>query len=112
MIADNVPRRRSRDRRPPMQDRSDPRRGIKLHRSYKVEEAARIRNVSKRTVRRWIKAGLPAVADRKPILILGEDLLTFLAARKRRSHPCRPEECYCLKCRAPRRPAGGMAAFI
>jgi excisionase family DNA binding protein len=95
-----------------MQDRSGPRRGIKLHRSYKVEDAARLRNVSKRTVRRWIKAGLPAVADRKPILILGEDLLAFLAARKHRSRRCQPEECYCVKCREPRRPAGGMADFI
>ena len=95
-----------------MQDRTGPRHGIKLHRSYKVEDAARIRNVSKRTVRRWIKSGMPAIVDQKPILILGEDLLAFLATRKHRSRRCQPEECYCVKCREPRRPAGGMADFI
>jgi excisionase family DNA binding protein len=93
-------------------DQIGPRRGIKMHRSYKVEEVARLLAVSKRTVRRWIKAGLAAITDQKPILILGEDLLAFLAARKQRSRRCQPEECYCVKCRQPRRPAGGMAELI
>ncbi|MBV9288215.1 MAG: helix-turn-helix domain-containing protein [Hyphomicrobiales bacterium] len=68
--------------------------------------------MSKRTVRRWIKAGLPALTDQKPTLILGEDLLAFLTARKARSRRCRPEECYCVGCRSPQRPAGDMAEFI
>jgi excisionase family DNA binding protein len=95
------------------QSRKGARRGVKLHRPYTVEDVARLRNVSKRTVRRWIRAGgLSAVTDRKPTLILGEDLLGFLTARRHRSRHCRPEECYCVKCRAPRRPAGDMAEFI
>jgi len=102
----------SQDCGPVTRNRTGPRRGIKMHRSYKVEEVARLLHVSKRTVRRWIKAGLAAITDQKPILIPGEDLLAFLATRKQRSRRCQPEECYCVKCRAPRRPAGGMADFI
>jgi len=85
---------------------------IKIHRSYTVDEIARLRNVAKGTVRRWIKNGLPALRDRKPTLILGEDLFRFLAARKAPARTCRPDECYCVKCRAPRRPAGDMAEFV
>jgi excisionase family DNA binding protein len=103
---------RSQDHCLMVRNRIGPRRGVKIHRSYKVEEVARLLNVSKRTVRRWIKAGLAAITDQKPILILGEDLLAFLAARKQRSRRCQPEECYCVKCREPRRPAGDMAEFI
>ena len=103
---------RAQDPWPTRRNRTGPRRGVKKHRPYKVEEIARLLDVSKRTVRRWVKAGLAAITDQKPILILGEDLLAFLAARKQRSSRCQPEECYCVKCRAPRRPAGGMAEFI
>jgi excisionase family DNA binding protein len=103
---------RSQDRRPVKRNRTGPRRGIKMHRSYEVDEVARLLHVSKRTVRRWIKAGLAAITDQKPILILGEDLLAFLAARKQRSLRCQPEECYCVKCREPQRPAGDMAEFV
>ena len=108
----NYPQRRQFPRESQPSARGGPCRGIKLHRSYKVEEVARLRNVSKRTVRRWIKTGLPALTDRKPTLILGEDLLWFLNARKAPIRRCRPEECYCVKCRSSQKPAGDMAEFI
>jgi hypothetical protein len=85
---------------------------IKTHRSHTVDEAARRLGVAKRTVRRWIKAGLPAITDQKPALILGEDLIQFLATRKMPSHRCSPFECYCVKCRAPRKPGGDMAEYL
>ena len=66
----------------------------------------------KGTVRRWLKGGLPAISDRKPILILGGDLSDFLKARARPKTKCGPAECFCFKCRAPRPPAAGMADFI
>ena len=59
------------------------RRGIKIHRNYTVDEVARIRGVAKITVRRWIKGGLPALTDRKPTLILGEDFAQFLPGPRR-----------------------------
>jgi excisionase family DNA binding protein len=84
----------------------------KIHRSYTVDEVARLLGVAKGTVRRWIKAGLSVLADRKPALILGEDLVQFLAARKAPRKKCGPAECYCVKCREPRKPAGAIAEFI
>ena len=84
----------------------------KIHRSYTVDEVARLLGVAKGTVRRWIKAGLSVLADRKPALILGEDLVQFLAARKAPRKKGGPAECYCVKCREPRKPAGAIAEFI
>src|SRR6266705_111340 len=85
---------------------------VKIHRNFTVDEAARALGVAKITVRRWIKDGLPALTDQKPMLILGADLAQYLAKSKAPSQPCQPFECYCVKCRAPQRPAGDMAEFI
>ena len=74
-------------------------RGIKIHRNYEVGEAARDLRVCKGTVRRWIKSGLPTLTDRKPMLILGEDLIAFHKARTGKRQTCQPNECYCVKCR-------------
>jgi excisionase family DNA binding protein len=80
---------------------------VKKHRSYTVAEAAQLLKVHKVTVRNWIKSGgLPALVDQRPILILGRDLKLFFAERRTGSNrTCRLDECYCLKCRAPQRPA-------
>jgi hypothetical protein len=86
--------------------------GVKIHRNYTVDEAARALGVAKITVRRWIKQGLPVLTDQKPMLILGSDLSQFPAKRKAPSQPCQPFECYCVKCHAPKRPAGDMAEFV
>lgn len=96
-----------------MANRSRPnRRAVKLHRSYTVDEVARVLGVAKGTVRRWLKSGLPAISDRKPILILGGDLSDFLKARARPKTKCGPAECFCFSCRQPRAAAAGMADFI
>ena len=85
---------------------------INIHRGYSVDEVARARGVAKGTVRRWTKSGLPSITDQKPLLILGEDLVEFLAKRKAPSQSCSPFECYCVKCRAPRKPLGDVAEYI
>jgi len=87
-------------------------RSVKLHRNYTVDETARLLGKSKGTVRRWLKSGLPALTDRKPALILGSDLIDFLKARIKPRTRCGPDEFYCLKCRAPRKAAEGMADFV
>jgi excisionase family DNA binding protein len=87
-------------------------RGVNRHRSYTVDEAARARGVAKGTVRRWLKSGLPAISDRKPLLILGDDLAQFLEGRQAAKQTCKLNECFCFSCRAPRVPAAGMADFI
>ena len=85
---------------------------VKIHRSYTVVEAASLFSVHKNTVRTWIRGGLPVCDDRRPTLILGVDLRSFLqvkrTARKRR---CKPSEMYCLRCREPRQPAANMVDY-
>jgi excisionase family DNA binding protein len=88
------------------------RRRIKIHYSYTVDQAARTVGVGKATVRRWIKAGLPVIDNRKPALIRGADLLQFLNARAKPKQPCPPGQCYCVKCRTARPPAMDMAEFV
>ena len=83
---------------------------VKIHRSYTVEEAARLLGTHKNTVRAWVKAGLPTCDSKRPIVILGRDLAAYLQARRTKNkRPCQPGEIYCVRCRAPKRPAGDMA---
>jgi hypothetical protein len=78
-----------------------------------VEEIARLLNVHKNTIRGWIKQGLPTIDHRRPTLIVGSVLSHFLQDRRRHGQRrCAPGEIYCVKCRAPVRPAGGMADYI
>lgn len=92
--------------------RRRPFRRVKIHRSYTVAEAAKLLDVHKHTVSRWIVAGLPLVEQKRPFLIHGSDLRAFLAAKQPRKHPCRAGEIYCLPCRAQKRPAGDMVDYI
>ena len=92
--------------------RLNPRR-VKVHRSYTVEEAARLFRVHKNTVRDWLTTGLQKVDDRRPILILGRELAHFLHARRERKRQrCRAGELYCFRCRAPRGSAPGTAKYL
>ncbi len=84
----------------------------KMHRNYTVEEVASLYNVFKGTVRAWIKAGLPVLNDKRPMLILGSDLAAFhQAKRTKNKQKCQPGEMYCVRCRAPKSPALGMADY-
>jgi hypothetical protein len=84
----------------------------KIHRNYTVEEVASLYGVFKGTVRAWIKAGLPVFNDKRPMLILGSDLVAFhQARRKKNKQTCKPDELYCVRCRAPKKPAGEMADY-
>ncbi len=82
---------------------------IKIHRNYSVEEAARVLQIHKNTVRAWIKEGLPVCDSQRPTLILGRELFDFLRARRiKNKRSCQPGEFYCFRCRRSRPPAGGM----
>ena len=100
----------------PLRTKSRPRRPdwrrIKIHRSYTVDEVARVLGVAKGTVRRWIKNGLAALHEQKPVLILGADLIAFGRTRKVEKQRCKPHECYCVKCRAPRAPLGSLVEYV
>jgi Helix-turn-helix domain len=84
----------------------------KIHRNYTVEEVASLLGIHRNTVREWIKRGLPISDDKRPTLILGRDLTVFLQAKRvKNKQPCRPGELYCVRCRAPKAPAGDMVEY-
>jgi hypothetical protein len=86
---------------------------IKLHRSYAVEEIARILGAHKNTVRGWIKSGLPVVDKSRPVLMHGRDLRSFLEKRRKNAkRPYLPGTLYCFKCRQPMPPALGMVEYV
>jgi hypothetical protein len=85
---------------------------VKIHRSYTVEEVAKLFDIHKNTVRRWVKDGLATIDDKRPMLILGHVLVAFLQARRAKNkQPCKPGELYCVRCRSPKSPAGDMAEY-
>lgn len=86
---------------------------VKIHRSYTIEEVARTLHTHKNTVRAWIKRGLPTIDRQRPTLIHGLDLSRFLDDRRKRSkRPCAAGYIYCVRCRAPKVPAGDMADYL
>lgn len=84
---------------------------ICIHRQYTIDEAARAIGTCRATIKRMIKRGMPAIADRRPILILGEDLANSYRAKRRRQ-PCAIDECFCFKCRRPRKAVPGLVDFV
>jgi len=85
---------------------------VKGNRTYTVEEIATLFDNHKNTVRQWIKDGLTTTDDKRPMLVHGQDLVDFLKARRlKNKRKCRPGELYCVRCRAPKLPAGGMADY-
>ena len=84
----------------------------KIHRSYTVEEVSCLFSVHKNTVREWVKKGLRICDNQRPMLILGSDLREFIQAKNtKRKQKCRLYEMYCLRCRAPRKPADNMIEY-
>lgn len=84
----------------------------KIHRNYTVEEIASLYGVHKNTVRQWIKVGLTTIDNRRPMLVLGQDLAAFLRERRlKNKRTCQPGEIYCVRCHTPQKPAGDMAEY-
>lgn len=84
----------------------------KIHRSYAVDELARLLGIHRKTVREWIKVGLPTIDDRRPMLIQGTAVRDFLSNRRARDkRPCGPGQLYCLRCRVPREPSENRAEY-
>lgn len=84
----------------------------KIHRNYTVDEVARLCGVHRNTVRDWIKRGLPTIDHTRPVLIHGRDLALFLKEKRlKNKQTCQPGELYCVRCRAPKNPAGDMADY-
>lgn len=86
---------------------------VKIRRSYTVEEVARRLGVHKNTVRAWISKGLPVIDERRPTMIHGQELFSFLQRQRAGAkRPCAVEEIYCVKCREPKIPAGRMVDYL
>ncbi len=86
---------------------------IKIHRTYTVDEAARVLGTHKNSVRNWKKHGLTPIDGKRPILFHGEELVRFLTERRAKAKtPCPRGHIYCIRCRAPKMPAGKMADYL
>jgi len=97
----------------PMSKRHPNPRLVKSHRNYTVEEVARLFDMHRHTVRRWLQLGLPYLNDRKPYLILGADLVEFISVKRtKHKRKCEPGQIYCVRCRAPKAPVGAMADYL
>jgi hypothetical protein len=84
----------------------------KIHRNYTVEEIADLFGVHKNTVREWIKKGLPVNDDKRPLLVLGVELRSYIQAKRvEHKQKCKPCELYCLRCKVPQYPYGGMVDY-
>jgi hypothetical protein len=67
----------------------------------------------KNTVRAWLRDGLKPIDQRRPVLIQGRQLASYVhERRKRRRQPCRPGEFYCFRCHMPKAAAGGTADYL
>ena len=78
---------------------------IKRDYPYFVSEVADLFHLHPNAVRRWIKAGLITVDDRRPVLVHGGDLIDFLDMRQaQRKQKCAVDELYCFRCRRPKHP--------
>jgi len=87
-------------------------RHVKVHRNYSVEDVADLFGIHKNTVLNWKKSGLAPIDDRKPMLFHGLMLATFLQAKRTKNkRPCKHGEIYCIRCRAPKVPAGDIAEY-
>lgn len=86
---------------------------VKLHHTYTLAEAGKALGICKATVADWIKAeGLPTIDKKRPILIKGAELRTFLQTRRAWvKQPLKAGQLYCLKCREPRQPLGEVADY-
>src|SRR5664279_6537908 len=80
----------------------NPRRA-KIHRSYSVEEMARLFDIHKNTIRTWLKQGLEAIdGQRRPWSVARKLVVSLQTVGRERSRPAVPAEF--TACRAaPRR---------
>ncbi|NTW87646.1 MAG: helix-turn-helix domain-containing protein [Desulfobulbaceae bacterium] len=85
---------------------------VKIHRNFTIEDIAELFGIHKNTVRGWVKAGLAISDDKRPMLVLGHDLVAFLQNRRAKNkQACKPGEMYCVRCRAPKIAGGDMAEY-
>jgi hypothetical protein len=86
---------------------------VKIHLNYSVDEIARLLEVSKGTVRRWLKTGLEPIEGKGMTIVRGSVLREFLRQRRANAKcPCGPGFLYCLRCRTRKEPENGTADLV
>ncbi|MDC5854529.1 helix-turn-helix domain-containing protein [Vibrio europaeus] len=95
-----------------MSSRNNPNR-IQIPRSYTVIGVSETLGVHPKTVRNWIRVGLPVADQRRPLLINGADLKSYLTQKRGAyMHRCELDEVYCFKCKQSKSPTIGSLQFI
>jgi hypothetical protein len=83
---------------------------IKQTCSYDSADIAKLFCIHRNTVRHWLKEGLAAIDNRRPVLVHGTVLKVFIKERQQaRRQKCPPGEFFCFRCRTPRKPWGDLA---
>lgn len=89
-----------------MSRRLYPHKRLRYWKSYDIDEICRLfadKKLHAQTVRSWVKAGLKTIDNSRPILIYGDDLITFLKNRNDQNKcPTAFDELYCPHCRDAR----------
>src|SRR4051812_832952 len=86
---------------------------LKHRRTYTVQELAHRLSIHENTVRAWYTDGLESIDDGRPMLFRGDAVSAFLQKRRAaKKQPCGVGRLYCLPCRTPREPAGGMLDYL
>ena len=88
--------------------------GISKHMPYTIKELTGLLHKTEKTLERWMSAGLPIVpGGKRPILILGDDLIEFLKNKDAKNKlKLKRNEFLCMKCKGPRRAKRGSIKFL
>ncbi|MDO6534075.1 helix-turn-helix domain-containing protein [Alteromonas stellipolaris] len=86
---------------------------IKSNRNYTVLDISETLGVHYKTVRNWIRAGLPVIDSKRPLLINGADLKIHLKQKRRATiFDCENHEMCCFRCKQPMKPLLESVLFI
>lgn len=86
---------------------------IRIHQTYEVWEVAEVLGATSQTVRKWMANGLSVLNAKRPALILGIELKSYLDTKQAKAKQRMAlGECMCMSCRCPRMPYGMMVDYI
>lgn len=86
---------------------------IKGNRNLTVIDVSETLSVHPKTVRNWIRAGLPVVDTNRPLLINGSDLKVYLKQKRNAIRfNCGKHEMSCFRCQGAAKPSIESVLFI
>lgn len=87
-------------------------RGLCKDRVYTIKMAARTIGVSEARFRQWSKDGLRLIAEQRPYLVRGADLIEFLQKRDAANKVSMGDgQFFCMRCKGPRNPREGSVTY-